>query len=135
MVWLHIHGVPLATEPDISLIIFTTNEDIATKFEADLPHRVRNVTTTNVFLFKVRCNIFTGVRINKEMPKSVSSGTSCICSNTTRLTTTMYYQVLASVCLPHCLEPVPNNAADIHQQGPHNICSHTTSSTTTMYFN
>jgi hypothetical protein len=25
---------------------FTTNEDIATKFEADLPHCVRNVTTS-----------------------------------------------------------------------------------------
>ena len=25
---------------------FTTNEDIASKFEADLPHRVRNVTTS-----------------------------------------------------------------------------------------
>jgi len=25
---------------------FTTNEDIATKFEADLPHFVRNVTTS-----------------------------------------------------------------------------------------
>jgi hypothetical protein len=27
---------------------FTTNEDIATKFEAELPHCVRNVTTHNV---------------------------------------------------------------------------------------
>ena len=25
---------------------FTTNEDIATKYEADLPHCVRNVTTS-----------------------------------------------------------------------------------------
>ena len=25
---------------------FTTNDDIATKFEADLPHRVRNMTTS-----------------------------------------------------------------------------------------
>jgi hypothetical protein len=30
---------------------------------------------------------------------------------------------------------VPNNAADIHQQGPGNICSHTTRLTTPMYFN
>jgi len=57
---------------------FTTNEDIATKFEADLPHCVRYVATTNVLLFKFRCNIFIGVRIIKEMPGSVASGTLCI---------------------------------------------------------
>ena len=57
---------------------FTTNEDIATKFEADLPHCVRNVKEKNVLLFKFRCNIFIGVRIIKEMPGSVASGTPCI---------------------------------------------------------
>jgi hypothetical protein len=31
--------------------------------------------TKKVTLFKVRCNIFTGVRIIKEMPGSVASGT------------------------------------------------------------
>ena len=35
---LKINSVPLATEHGISLIIFTTNEDIATKFEADYRH-------------------------------------------------------------------------------------------------
>jgi hypothetical protein len=34
--------------------------------------------TMNVLLFKLRCNIFIGVRIIKEMPGSVASGTSCI---------------------------------------------------------
>jgi hypothetical protein len=34
--------------------------------------------TTNLLLFKFRCNIFIGVRIIKEMPSSVTSGTSCI---------------------------------------------------------
>jgi len=34
--------------------------------------------TTNVLLFKFRCNIFIGVRIIKEMPGSVPSGTHCI---------------------------------------------------------
>jgi len=58
---------------------FTANENIATKFEADLPHCVRNMTTTNVLLFKFRCNIFIGVRIIKEMPGLGASGTSCIC--------------------------------------------------------
>ena len=34
--------------------------------------------TTNVLLFKFRCNIFICVRIVKEMPGSVASGTLCI---------------------------------------------------------
>ena len=34
--------------------------------------------TTNVLLFKLRCNILIGVRIIKEMPGSVASGTPCI---------------------------------------------------------
>jgi len=33
--------------------------------------------TTDVLLFKFRCNIFIGVRIIKEMPGSVASGTLC----------------------------------------------------------
>jgi len=33
--------------------------------------------TTNVLLFKFCCNIFIGVRIIKEMPGSVVSGTLC----------------------------------------------------------
>jgi len=48
------------------------------KFEADLPHCVRNVKAKKVLLFKLSCNIFIGVRIIKEMPGSVASGTSCI---------------------------------------------------------
>jgi hypothetical protein len=73
---IHIQSVPLATKPDF-FNNFTTNEDIATKFEADLPHCVRNVTMTNVLLFKFRCNIFIGVRIIKEKSGSVASGTPC----------------------------------------------------------
>ena len=57
---------------------FTTNENIATKFKADLPHCVRNVKEKNVLLFKFRCNIFICVRIIKEKPGSVASGTPCI---------------------------------------------------------
>jgi hypothetical protein len=48
------------------------------KFEAYLPHCVRNVKENNVLLFKFRCNIFIDVRIIKEMLGSVSSGTPCI---------------------------------------------------------
>ena len=74
-----IQDVPLATEPGISFKNSTTNEDIVTKFEADLPHCVRNVKEKNVPLFKFRCNIFIGVRIIKEMPDLVASGTPCSC--------------------------------------------------------
>jgi hypothetical protein len=34
--------------------------------------------TTNVPVFKFRCNIFIGVRITKEIPGSVASGTPYI---------------------------------------------------------
>ena len=38
-------------------------------------------TGLNILLFKFRCNIFIGVRIIKEMPGSVASGTPCIYVN------------------------------------------------------
>jgi len=58
--------------------------------------------TTNVLLFKFRLNIFIGVRIIKEMPSSVASGTPCIlCASSwptcLRLTT------LASITKLHTL--------------------------------
>ena len=56
---------------------FTTNEDIATEFEVDLPRCVRNLEEKNVLLFKFRCNNFFGGRIIKETPGSVASGTPC----------------------------------------------------------
>jgi hypothetical protein len=55
-----------------------TNEDIATKFEVDLPHCVRNVKEKNILLFKFHFNTFIGVRIIKEMPGLVGNGTLCI---------------------------------------------------------
>jgi len=60
---------------------FTTNEDIATKFEADLPHCVINVKEKDVLLFIFPCNIFICVRFIKEIPGSVASGTPCIISS------------------------------------------------------
>jgi len=77
MSFLHSTGCPTRYRTWHFFNNFTTNEDIATKFEADLPHCVRNVKEKNVPLFKFRCNIFIGVRIIKEMPGSVASGTSC----------------------------------------------------------
>ena len=66
-----IQGVPLATEPDISLIISSIILTIRRTTDTFLfiSH------TTNVLLFKFRCKVFTGVRIIKEMPGSVASGT------------------------------------------------------------
>ena len=40
--------------------------------------------TTNLLLFKFRCNIFIGFRIIKEMPGSVASGTLYITVNNYR---------------------------------------------------
>jgi hypothetical protein len=57
---------------------FTINEDIATKSEADTDTFLFISHTTNVLLFKFHSNNFIGVRIIKEMPSSVASGTLCI---------------------------------------------------------
>jgi hypothetical protein len=56
----------------------TTNEDIAKKFEANLPRCVRNVKEKNDLLFIFRCNIFISVKIIKEMLGSVACGTPYI---------------------------------------------------------
>jgi len=58
---------------------FTTNEDIATKFEADYRHIPLHFSHNE--RTPVRWNIFICVRIIKEMPGSVASGTSCIMSH------------------------------------------------------
>jgi len=70
-----IQCVPLATEPTHFFNNFTTNEDIVTTTDTFLfiSH------TTKVLLFKFRCNIFIGVKMIKEMPSSVASGTPCMC--------------------------------------------------------
>jgi hypothetical protein len=57
---------------------FTTNGDIATKFDSDTDTFLFISHTTNILLFKFRYNIFIGVRIIKEMPGSVANGTPCI---------------------------------------------------------
>ena len=55
-----------------------TNEDIATKQTHMTDTFLFISHTTNVLLFKSRCNIFIGFRIIKEMPGLVGSGTPCI---------------------------------------------------------
>ena len=72
-VCLFLQGVPLATEPGISLIILPLMRILLLRVAT-----IRRTTdtflfishTTNVLLFKFRCNIF--------MPGSVASGTTCI---------------------------------------------------------
>ena len=75
---IYIQGVPLATEPGISLIILPLMRILQRNLKrtTDAFHFISH--TTNVLLFKFRCNIFIGVRIIKEMPGSVASGTQCI---------------------------------------------------------
>ena len=73
-------GVPLATEPGISLIILPLMRILQRNLKRTTDTFLFISHTTNVLLFKFRCNIFIGVRIIKEMPGSVASGTSCILS-------------------------------------------------------
>jgi hypothetical protein len=68
-----LQSVPLAAEPGI----FGPLLRVATiRRTADTSLFISH--TTNMPLFKFRCNIFIGVRIIKEMPGSVASGTSYI---------------------------------------------------------
>jgi len=53
---------------------------VAPTEEEEDEEKERNVKEKNVLLFKFRYNIFIGVRIIKEMPGSVASGTLCTCS-------------------------------------------------------
>jgi hypothetical protein len=52
-----------------------TNEDFATKFEQGYVRCVRNEEDCVCSVCLFRCNIFIVVRIIKEMPGSVASGT------------------------------------------------------------
>ena len=54
-----------------------TNEDIATKFEQEYVRCVRNVMECVCSVCLFCCNVFICVRIIKEMPGSVGSGTRC----------------------------------------------------------
>ena len=74
----YIQCVPLATEPGISLIILPLMTILQRNLERTTDTFLFISHTTNVLLFKFRCNIFTGVRILKEMPGLVASGTHCI---------------------------------------------------------
>ena len=75
-VCIHIQRIPLATEMAGWLAGWPLLRVARIRRTTDtflfIPH------TTNVLLFKFRCNIFIGVRIIKEMLGSVASATRCI---------------------------------------------------------
>jgi hypothetical protein len=68
-----VHCVPLATEPSWLADRCSMSQQLGTL----QTHSSSISLTTNIPLFKFRCNIFIGVRIIKEMPGSVASGTHC----------------------------------------------------------
>jgi len=57
---------------------FTTNEQLGALQTHTIDTLLFISHTTNVLLFKFRCNILIGVRIIKEMSGSVANGTPCI---------------------------------------------------------
>ena len=83
-----IQSVPLATEPGISLIILPLMRILQRNLTHTSDTHYRHALDTFLFIshttklpmFKFLHNIFIGVRIIKEMPVSVASGTPCIYS-------------------------------------------------------
>jgi hypothetical protein len=71
----NIQGVPIAIETGISLIILPVSQQLGALQTHTTDTFFFISHTTNALLFKFRCNIFIGVRIFKEMPGSVTSGT------------------------------------------------------------
>jgi hypothetical protein len=69
---------------------FTTNEDIATKFEADFPYIPFHFSHNERTPTQISLQYLYGVRIIKEMPGSVASGTPCIIEHYVRLYEGMY---------------------------------------------
>jgi len=103
-----IQCVPLATEPGISLIILPVMRILQRNLKRTADTFLFISHTTNVLLFKFRCNIFIGVRIIKEMPGSVTSGTHCIftspypfmaCTGTAIFCFFTYFHMCVYVCV------------------------------------
>jgi len=80
-IYIYTQCVPLATEPGICLIILPLMRILQRNLKRTTDTFFFISHTTNVLLFKFRCSIFIGVRIIKEMPGSVASGTFCIYLN------------------------------------------------------
>ena len=75
IIYTHIQGLPLPTKPGSSLIILlqTHSDTYRHNFTTDTFLFISH--TTNLLLFKSRCNIFIGFGIIKELPGLVGSGT------------------------------------------------------------
>jgi len=71
--------VPLATEPGWLADSCSMSQQLGALQTHTTDTFLFISHTTNVLLFKFCCNIFIGVRIIKEMPGSVASGTHCVC--------------------------------------------------------
>jgi len=71
-------GCPTRYRPRLFFNKSNTNEDIATKFEQEYVRCVRNEEECVCSVCLFRCNILIGVRIIKDMPGLVASGTTCI---------------------------------------------------------
>jgi len=74
----NIKSVPPVTEPGISLIILPLMRILQRNLKQTTDTLLFISHKMNVLLFKFRCNILIGVRIIKEMPGSVVSGTLCM---------------------------------------------------------
>jgi hypothetical protein len=77
-----IQGVPLATEPGISLIILTPMKILQWNLNRSTFFSFTFLTQWEVH-FKFHCNILISGKIIKEMPGSVASGTHCVWSVST----------------------------------------------------
>jgi len=93
-----IQCVPLATEPGISLIILPLMRILQRNLKRTTDTFLFISHTKNVLPFKFRYTIFIGVRIIKEMPGSVASGTHCITRGQAVLTkvSTVSFNILFS---------------------------------------
>jgi hypothetical protein len=79
----NIQSVPLATEPGWLADRCSVSQQLGALQTHTTDTFLFISHTTNVPLFKLRCNIFVGVRIIKEMPGSVASGTPYIIASKT----------------------------------------------------
>jgi len=74
---LNVQYVPFVTKPVICLIILPLMRILQRNLKRTTDTFLFISHTTNLLLFKFRSNIFIDVRIIKEMPGSVASGTHC----------------------------------------------------------
>ena len=87
---MYIQCVPLATELGISLIILPLMRILQRNLKQTTDTFLFISHTTNLLLFKFRCNIFIDVTIIKEMPGSVASGTRCMLVKLRRVRITIF---------------------------------------------